>query len=136
METSEMGLALLDFFTGRQKVVLVDSIDSGQAPPGTIHELAFDNPRWEPSCPGASGPRTPHFLGVNETLALGHQLGLDMPQLVCAFAIEVTDPFTLSAELSPALESALPRIVDQIAVRARRVFGEAHLASPTNPQLS
>jgi hydrogenase maturation protease len=132
LETSEMGLALLDFFTGRHKVVLVDSVHSGKALPGTIHEVAFDNPRWNPSCP--SGPRTPHFLGVNETLALGHQLGLEMPRVVRAFAVEVSDPFTLSAEMTPALESALPRIVEQVALRVQRVLDDADVASLSHPK--
>jgi Ni,Fe-hydrogenase maturation factor len=59
--------------------------------------------------------RTPHFVGVSETLALGKQLGLAMPEQVRIFAIEVEDPFTLGTAMTPALEAALPGIVQRIA---------------------
>src|SRR5512136_74051 len=38
-ETTEMGLALLDFITGYSVVVIVDSIQTGKAAPGSLHEL-------------------------------------------------------------------------------------------------
>jgi hydrogenase maturation protease len=106
-ETTEMGLALLDFFTGHSRVILVDSIQTGQAPPGSVHELDAA------SLKQLSG-RTPHFLGVGETLSLGRELGLPMPETVTILAIEVADPFTLSSQMTPPLQAALPRIVERI----------------------
>src|ERR1035438_600219 len=58
-ETTEMGLALLDFLTGYDAAVIVDSIQTGQAPPGFIHEL--DAASLKQLTGG-----TPHFLGVGE----------------------------------------------------------------------
>ncbi|MCX6905574.1 MAG: hydrogenase maturation protease [Verrucomicrobia bacterium] len=106
-ETMEMGLALLDFMVGYREVLIVDAIQTGQASPGTLHELDADG------LINLTG-RTPHFLGVGETLALGRQLGLAMPERVRIFAIEVADPFTLSTEMTPALEAALPSVVQRI----------------------
>jgi hydrogenase maturation protease len=106
-ETTEMGLALLDFITGYRAVVIVDSIQTGKAPPGFLHEL-------DAAALGQLTGRTPHFVGVNETLALGRQLGLAMPERVTIFAIEVEDPFTLGTALTPALQAALPAIVARI----------------------
>jgi hydrogenase maturation protease len=108
-ETTEMGLALLDFITGYGTVVIVDSIQTGKAPPGFLHEL-------DASALNQLTGRTPHFVGVSETLALGRQLGLAMPEQVKIFAIEVEDPFTLGTAMTPALQSALPVIVQRIAV--------------------
>jgi hydrogenase maturation protease len=106
-ETSEMGLALLDFFTGYSRVILVDSIQTGKAPAGFVHELdAASLKRFT--------GRTPHFLGVGETLALGRKLEVPMPEQVTIFAVEVEDPFTLSTRMTPALQSALPQIVERI----------------------
>jgi hydrogenase maturation protease len=107
-ETTEMGLALLDFITGYRTVVIADSIQTGKAPPGFLHEL-------EASALHELTGRTPHFVGVSETLALGRQLGLAMPEQVRIFAIEVEDPFTLGTALTPTLQSALPGIVQRIA---------------------
>ena len=107
-ETSEMGLALLDFITGYSKVILVDSIQTGRAQVGAIHQFEAC------ALPGLTN-RTPHFLGVRETLALGRKLGLLMPKEVRIFAIEVLDPFTLSEEMTPPMLRALPVIVARIA---------------------
>ena len=113
-ETTEMGLALLDFMTGYSAVVIVDSIQTGRAAPGTIHEV-------DAAALQQLTGRTPHFLGVSETLALGRQLELVMPEHVKIFAIEVEDPFTLSTDMTPALQSALPGIVERIAAAVRRL---------------
>ena len=39
LESSEMGLALLDFITGYSAVLIIDSIQTGQAAAGSVHEL-------------------------------------------------------------------------------------------------
>lgn len=112
-ETQEMGLALLDFIVGYREVVIVDSIQTGNVPPGTVHELDADGLKT------LTG-RTPHFLGVGETLALGNKLGLPMPEQVTIFALEVADPFTLSTKMTPALEQAFPQALCRIAETLRR----------------
>jgi hydrogenase maturation protease len=106
-ETTEMGLALLDFIIGYRAVAIVDSIQTGKEAPGFLHEL-------DATALNQLTGRTPHFVGVSETLALGKQLGLAMPEQVRVFAIEVADPFTLGTALTPALQAALPVIVERI----------------------
>jgi hydrogenase maturation protease len=106
-QTTEMGLALLDFITGYRAVAIVDSIQTGKAAPGFLHEL-------DATALNQLTGRTPHFVGVSETLALGKQLGLAMPEKVRVFAIEVADPFTLGTALTPALQAALPGIIARI----------------------
>ena len=113
-ETTEMGLALLDFITGYHTVVIVDSLQTGKEPPGFLHEL-------DAAALHELTGRTPHFVGVSETLALGRRLGLDMPEQVKVFAIEVEDPFTLGTSLTPALQSALPGIVHRIATALQQL---------------
>jgi hydrogenase maturation protease len=107
-ETMEMGLALLDFMVGFERVVLVDSIQTGRVAPGVLHEV--DVGGWRE----LSGS-TPHFLGVGETLALGRQLGLEMPADVKVVAVEVEDPFTLGTELTPAVAGAVGRAVGRVS---------------------
>jgi hydrogenase maturation protease len=111
-ETMEMGLALLDFIVGYQAVAIVDSIQTGQARAGTVLEVDAAGLKQ------LTG-RTPHFLGVGETLALGRTLGLPVPRCVKIFAVEVVDPFTLSTTMTPALQSALPGIVERVAAAVR-----------------
>jgi hydrogenase maturation protease len=112
-ETMEMGLALLDFIVGYRAVVIVDSIQTGQSPAGTIHEVDAAGLKQ------LTG-RTPHFLGIGETLALGRHLGLAMPQEVKILAVEVDNPFTLGTEMTPALQRAIPAVL----MRTRQTLRE------------
>jgi len=111
-ETTEMGLALLDYICGYGAAVIVDSVQTGQAPAGFVHEL-------DAAALKQLSGRTPHFVGLGETLALGRQLGLAMPEQVKVFAVEVSDPFTLSTQMTPALQAALPGITERIAAAVR-----------------
>jgi hydrogenase maturation protease len=109
----EMGLALLDFMVGYRAVVIVDSIQTGQVSPGTSHEVDAAGLRH-------LAGRTPHFLGVGDTLALGRHLDLAMPDQVTIVAVEVEDPFTLGTQMTPALQAALPAVLD----RVRQALGD------------
>jgi len=116
-ETSEMGLALLDYIAGFEDLVLVDAVQTGQAPPGFLHE--FDDSRLK-VLPVVS----PHFLGVGEIVALGRQLGLPVPGRVTIFAIEVQDPFTVSEGMTLPLRRVLRSIALRVLAVARRLSSE------------
>jgi hydrogenase maturation protease len=125
LEVCEMGLALLDLIVGCRELILIDSIQTGSAAPGTLHEIT------DVAAP-THRAGSPHFLGVGETLALGRWLELPMPERVRVLAIEVADPFTLSTELTPAVAAAVPKA----ARRVREWLAEAPFrpsASPENP---
>jgi hydrogenase maturation protease len=110
--TTEMGLALLDEIADRESVVLVDSVQTGEASPGKIHEIdSLDLSRVLTTAP--------HFLGIGETLALGKTLGLAMPMNVRIIAIEVADPYTLGTKMTPAVEQAVAPATERVARQAR-----------------
>jgi hydrogenase maturation protease len=111
--TTEMGLALLDEIADREGVVLVDSVQTGEAPPGTIHE--FDSVELTRVLTTA-----PHFLGIGETLALGKMLGLAMPRNVRIVAIEVADPYTLGTRMTPDVEASVNGAAERVTVQARK----------------
>ncbi len=114
-ETTEMGLALLDEIADFDALILVDAVQTGRAPPGTIH-----------ACDIADLPQvtatSPHFIGVGETLALGRRLGLTMPQRVRVIAIEVADPYTLGTQPTA-------RVREAVALAAERVVALVHPAA-------
>jgi len=117
VESVEMGLALLDFVVGYRDLIVVDAILTGQAKPGSVHEVA---PGQLQVLPKAS----PHFVGVGETLALGRTLGMAMPERVTILAVEVADPFTMGTQMSPSLRTALPEVVDRVLAKARSLAAE------------
>lgn len=113
-ETLEMGLTLLDYIVGYRALVLVDSIQTGKAEAGHLHEFDAESLKILPT-------NTPHFLGVGETLALGRKLGLAMPEEVRVFAVEVEDPFTLGTSLTPKLQEVLPQVVDRVVTAVQQM---------------
>jgi hydrogenase maturation protease len=112
--TTEMGLALLDEIVGREAVVLVDSVQTGRAAPGHLHEFGIGDLSQVLTT-------SPHFLGVGETLAFGKLLGLPMPRQVRIFAIEVDDPFTLGTDMTPAVQQAVSAAVDRVTAQAKEL---------------
>jgi hydrogenase maturation protease len=111
--TTEMGLALLDEIADRESVVLVDSVQTGEASPGAIHEIdSLDLTRVLTTAP--------HFLGIGETLALGKMLGLAMPRDVRIFAVEVVDPYTLGTAMTPAVAGSVAPAAERVAAQARK----------------
>ncbi len=119
--TTEMGLALLDEIAGRESLVLVDAVQTGRAPAGSIREM-------DPGELGGALTTVPHFLGLRETLALGKLLGLPMPQQVRIVAVEVADPFTLGTELSPAVAAAVDAAANRVAALARQLAASRSVA--------
>lgn len=103
----EMGLSLLDHIIGFDNLVIVDAVETGKYPPGFVHELEGADLAAFPAI-------SPHFLGVGEVLALGQKLGMHVPRRVKIFAVEVQDAVTVSTGMTPALEAALSRIVEQV----------------------
>jgi len=107
IQSAEMGLALLDLIVGFDTLLIVDAVRTNQAKPGFVHEVEGDDLKKLPMI-------SPHFLGVGEALALGRELGLRMPDKVKIFAVEVQDPFTVSTQMTPAMEEALPEIIGRV----------------------
>ncbi len=113
IESTEMGLALLDLIVGFDSLVIVDAVQTGSKPAGFVHEIGGTDLKMVPAV-------SPHFLGVGEMLALGGQLGLHVPSEVKIFAIEVQDPFTVGTKLTPGLEAALPCLIERVAAELVR----------------
>jgi hydrogenase maturation protease len=116
-ETSEMGLALLDFIVGFEDLVLVDAVQTGQSPPGFLYELDDSQLKILPMV-------SPHFLGVGEIVALGRQLGLPVPRRIKIFAIEVKDSFTVGERMTAPLRRVLRPIAMQVLAAARGLAGD------------
>jgi hydrogenase maturation protease len=109
-ETCEMGLALLDFIVGYSSLVLIDAVQIREHTPGHLYELDAQDLKSLPAF-------SPHFLGVGEMLGLGDILGMEMPRQVTVFAIEVSDPLTVTTRMTPALESRFPSLIEDISRR-------------------
>jgi hydrogenase maturation protease len=101
------GLALLELFIGYDRAILVDAIQTGKNPPGTITELRGEDldKVYAPS---------PHYAGVPEMLELAEQLELEFPKEFRIFAIEVGDMRTIGGPMTDAVVKAIPEVCNRV----------------------
>ena len=101
--SSEGGFDLIDELLGAPRVLVVDTIQTGNFPPGTIRIL--DEAEIRP-VPGQS----PHFIGLFEALAVARELGMDVPRRVTIAAVEAADCATVGGAMHPAVRAAIPKV--------------------------
>lgn len=106
VESSESGLHLLDYVTGVSRLVVIDTVETGRAAPGTITVLSDVSVQ---SAPGTSA----HGTGLFDALALARKLGFPAPSEVIILAVEAADCLTLGAPMHPAVAAALPHVLEQ-----------------------
>jgi len=107
VETSMHGLALLDFFLGHERAILLDCIQTGQHPPGTIVEI-------DPDSLAPAYASSPHFSGLPEMIAIAKRMELEFPTQFKIFAVEVVDTQTLGGEMTPAVRAAIPEVCERV----------------------
>ncbi len=103
VETPESGFNLMDHLLGSPRLVVIDTVMTGRAEPGTIYVLRENEMR---AVPGVS----PHYIGLFETLAVGRQLRLPVPEDVVIVAVEAADCFTVGGAMHPAVQAALSEV--------------------------
>jgi hydrogenase maturation protease len=106
--SSAAGFDLMDDLLGASRLLVVDTIVTGRAEPGTIHVFTEDQIR---TAPGGS----PHFLGLFEVLAVARQLHLAVPSETLVIAVEASDCVTVGGPMHPAVQSAIAPVVNLIA---------------------
>lgn len=111
VETSEAGLALMEWLSGYDRALLLDAVVTGQQPPGTIVEF-FPDDFQRVIAP------SPHYAGIPEVLAMAEQLRLPFPAELRILALEVENPFDFHEGFTPPVEAALDGYVEA----ARRIL--------------
>lgn len=112
IEAGMSGLGILDFMKGADVVIVIDAVQSHQAP-GTIHRLAIPNdlgllmqPVWN------SGTMSTHGFGLGETLTLSHTLGT-LPPTTLVYGIELGQT-EMGTEVSSTVIEAIEAVVSAI----------------------
>jgi len=114
MEAGAAGLGLLPLLEGWERVVFVDALlwsaELGSGPsPGRLHQLALDQLHSTLTL------HSSHEPSLGDTLAVGRELGMALPEHILVFGVEVSDPFTFDDEMTPGLAARVESLADQIA---------------------
>jgi hydrogenase maturation protease len=112
LDCNEEPTRLIDAWDGLELVVIVDAVRSGAAP-GTIHRLDSDTLPLPPDL----GLASTHAFSVADALELGRALGR-APRRVVVLGVE-GGAFELGDRLTPAVEAAIPRVVEQTLAELR-----------------
>lgn len=101
------GFYLLDELAGWARAVIVDAVQTGLHPPGTVLSFPFEALGTE------AGP-SPHAVGLPTVVRLGRQSGVSLPASIHIVAIEAGDMESFAEGLTPAVQAAVPKAVEVI----------------------
>ena len=107
VSSAESGFHLLDHILDVHTLVVIDTVKTGLAPPGTIYQLRLDEMQV---VIGGS----PHYIGLSETFALARRLKLPVGNNVLILAVECSDCLTVGGEMSPAVRAAIPPLLGEL----------------------
>ena len=106
VESAESGLALLDILSPYDRALLLDSIETGDLPAGTVREFSQEDFHK------VLGP-SPHYAGLPEVIALAHKLGIDFPGELRVLAIKIDPQEEFREGLSDDIQRALGDYIKQ-----------------------
>ena len=113
METSEAGIALLELIAGYDKLIIIDSIKTGQGKPGELYKLELED--LKPPMYFSSS----HGIDIATAVELGQRLGYRMPKYISLYAVEIKDNSTFGEECTKEIEGRIPFIIKQIIEEER-----------------
>ncbi len=108
VETGEAGLTLLDLVVGYDRLIIIDSIKTGQGKPGQVYKLELED--LKPAMDFSSS----HGIDIATAFKLGQRLGYRMPKSVSIYAVEMKDNTTFGERCTEEVEERIPFIVQQI----------------------
>jgi len=103
------GLALMEHLAGYRRVIIVDAMTSG-APAGTLHRMTAQ----EMDELSVQHTASVHDLSLSTALALGRELGLELPKEIQIVGVEARVELAFGETLSPAVQSALPLAMELV----------------------
>ena len=117
LSTPETGFHLLDYALNVRRLIVVDTVVTGSATPGTIYEFRDTDLK---SPPGGS----PHYVGLFEALAVAAHLCLPVPEEVLILAVEATNCSTVGEDMHPAVVAAIPILIRMVRDRMSASVGD------------
>ena len=102
------GMRFVDLLAGYHRAIIVDAIEWRRGPPGTIYRLTPD--QAIPTLRAVSY----HDVSLGTAMALGRTLDIQLPEEIVFFAVEALETRTFGESLTPAVQAALPDLVQRV----------------------
>lgn len=107
-ELSIGGLGLLDYISGFNKCIIIDTILTRTQPPGTIFRF-IQNSSTEPIKIKSS-----HQINLPQVVGLAKLLKIDIPDTMTIYGIEAEDITTFKIGCTEKVQEAIPKLVNMI----------------------
>lgn len=98
------GLSLMERMVGFERAILIDAMESGQGPEGSVRVRKLE----ELPNPCAGHSASAHDTSLITALDTARAMGLPVPESVEIVAIEAKNVYDFSEELSPSVAEAVP----------------------------
>jgi hydrogenase maturation protease len=118
-ELAAGGLELVERLAGYARAVIIDAVQGGGGQVGECCRL-----EWER---GSGSQRTggTHEVGLLEGLELARRLGVQVPEVVRVYVVEVADPYTFGTEMSAPVRDAVPAAAEKILAEEYGLVAQA-----------
>jgi len=104
------GLSLMERLLGYERAIIVDSMETGQGPVGSVRTF----PLASLPDPMAGHSASAHDTSLITALKTAESIGADIPKRVDVVAIEAQNVYDFSEELSPPVAAAVPEAVQAV----------------------
>jgi hydrogenase maturation protease len=113
------GLTLMERILGYSYVILIDCLETGTDPIGTVKTLTLA----ELSNPNAGHSASAHDTSLLTALETARTMGAGVPQRVDVVAIEARMTYEFSEQLSPEIAAAVPIATQHVLALLDRPAG-------------
>jgi hydrogenase maturation protease len=104
------GLSLMEHLLGYERAIIVDSMETGQNPAGSVQIF----PLASLADPMSGHSASAHDTSLMTALKTAEAIGADIPRQVDVVAIEAQNVYDFSEELSPPVAAAVPEAVQAV----------------------
>jgi hydrogenase maturation protease len=104
------GLSLMERLIGYDRAIIIDALNTGRAPQGTVSAFRLEDLPNDAQSHLASA----HETTLQTALQVGRTMGAALPNDILIVAVEAQNVYDFSEELSPAVASAVPKAVELV----------------------
>jgi hydrogenase maturation protease len=106
------GISLMEQMIGHERVILIDSLNTGKFPQGKVVTFTLDSLADLTYGHSASA----HDLSLKNALKLGRSMGAELPtdENVTIVAVEAAHVYDFTEELSAEITKAVPKAVEMV----------------------
>lgn len=108
IKSSAATMDIIPKLAGYERLVVIDSVQLGSAPPGTVHRFSLDE------LADTVRPSSPHDINFATAFQMAKKWGYDIPTDIRIYGIEVKELLKFSEGFTPEVAEKLDEITEHI----------------------